>query len=99
MTAFLFIYFYVPETKGRSLEEIAQIMGTAPEAHLAAHTEATANATSSPQGSSLPGYQDSEQAPLVHRSKAAITDTNLAVGVQLVQCHAQDCCLNRIACR
>jgi len=38
---------------------------------LAAHTEATANATSSPQGSSLPGYQDSEQAPLVHRSKAA----------------------------
>jgi len=71
VTAFIFIYCYVPETKGRSLEEIAHIMGTAPSAHLAAPRESTATASGSPAGSSLPDYQDSEKAPLVHRTNGS----------------------------
>jgi MFS family permease len=75
VTAFLFIWFYIPETKGRSMQEIARLMGTdaAPQGAEARRSsdERAANVVDSPGARSVPDYRDAEKAPLVHRTKTS----------------------------
>lgn len=81
-SAFAFVWLYVPETKGRSLEEIARLMGTSPEALQAPSLlpqgsepeTAMDHTSSSPAGISLPGGRSgsAEQQPLIRRAAAAV---------------------------